>query len=478
MLESIPNTVIRDNIYGARLVNTDKYIRNIIDSIEFQRLRQIRQTGIASYVFPTAEHSRFAHSIGVFATACKVFDHLRERSIDLLIDIPILSFDEDTKREFLAACLCHDVGHTAFSHVLESSFLPDNLSTHEECTKLILRENTEISKKIRDYTDIDAVEYFLDRKHVNKALTSMVSGPFDVDRCDYMLRDSHMTGVVSGNFDFQWLLHSISPEINQLGLPVLTLDGVRGTDALRQFFLSRRYLYRHIYFHPAVRSGQILLKSIFERLRDIGGTSKSRSMIPRLFYPILDRKNFTLGEFLRISDVEVLYLIRLCAEEHPDATLKHLAKMFIERKFPKCVLDSGKLFDRNNIVSRFFETDILKSDQITMFGDDEPNVNNLVEDLKDFLRPKLVSYGISAEVVDYIVSSDKVTFSSSPPSDLMFSYKGKIFGYDTLPKDHDGRNMAPALDSFSLWRVFVPWQFKRECTERMETRYPTLSIGG
>lgn len=475
MLESIPNTVIRDNVHGSRLVYTDKYIRNIIDCSEFQRLRQIRQTGITSFVFPTAEHSRFAHSVGVYATACKVFDHFKDRSRNLLIDLPIISFDEETRREFLAACLCHDIGHTAFSHVMESNFLPEGLATHEECTKLLLKNSTEISKCVKEYTDIDAVEYLLDRKHVNRALSSMVSGPFDVDRCDYMLRDAHMTGVVSGNFDFQWMLHSISLETNDLGLPVIVLDGMRGTDALKQFFLARRYLYRHVYYHPTVRAGQILLKSIFERLRDIGDSQDLRNIVPNVFRSYIRRDKLTLGEFIGTTDVEVLFMIRCCAAESKDRALSYLCKMFSERKFPKCILDSGKLFDSQRITSRFFEADIEESTQITLFGEIEPNVNTLVADFRDHLLPKFDAMNIPREVGDYLIAADKVTFSSSAPSDLMFSYKGRVFGYDTLPEGHEGRNMAPALDSFSLWRVFVPWQFKRECIERLETRYPDLS---
>ena len=135
--DQIHNSVFRDNIAGNRLIEADQHIRRIVDTEEFQRLRHIRQMGLASYVFPTAEHSRFAHSLGVYATARAAYQQLRTRSADL--DLPLLvRFDDEVEAEFCIACLCHDLGHTPFSHVLENTLLPEGYRSHEECTLALL----------------------------------------------------------------------------------------------------------------------------------------------------------------------------------------------------------------------------------------------------------------------------------------------------------------------------------------------------
>lgn len=128
MLASIHNSVFRDNIEGNRLIDMPDRVRRVVDTREFQRLRNIRQMGLSSYVFPTAEHSRFVHSLGVFATANQVFRLLEQRATPLDLQTPGLRFDDEAKAEFGIAALCHDLGHSAFSHVLETILLPEGIA--------------------------------------------------------------------------------------------------------------------------------------------------------------------------------------------------------------------------------------------------------------------------------------------------------------------------------------------------------------
>src|SRR5258705_7897127 len=121
----IRNSVLRDNIEGNRLIEASFSVRKVIDSLEFQRLRNVRQMGLSSFVFPTAEHSRFAHSVGVYATAKQVFAQLQIRARPLQFSGPWFRFDEAAENDFCIAALCHDIGHTAFSHVLENVLLPE-----------------------------------------------------------------------------------------------------------------------------------------------------------------------------------------------------------------------------------------------------------------------------------------------------------------------------------------------------------------
>ena len=221
----ISNTVIRDNIEGNRLIEAPKEVRSVIDTREFQRLRFIKQMGLSSFVFPTAEHSRFAHSLGVYANAKLVFDHLRKRAEPLDLQLEGLMFDPTTELEFCLAALCHDIGHSAFSHVLENVLLPEGMKNHEDCTLAILKDDTDISEKIDSVADRDAIINMLTKVHPNKALCDLISSTFDVDRCDYVLRDSMMAGVEYGKYDLKWLVHAITVETNKLGQPVVLLDG-------------------------------------------------------------------------------------------------------------------------------------------------------------------------------------------------------------------------------------------------------------
>lgn len=202
MSEIVRNSVIRDNIESNRLIEVPLSVRQVLDFGEFQRLRNIRQMGLSSFVFPTAEHSRFAHSVGVYATARQVFSQLHDRALALRLSGPWFRFDTEAETDFSIPALCHDIGHTAFSHVLEGVLLPAGFLSHEDCTRTLIADSrTHVSQEIRNVADQEAVLAFLDKKHPNKALNDLISSPFDVDRCDYILRDSLMSGVEYGKYD-------------------------------------------------------------------------------------------------------------------------------------------------------------------------------------------------------------------------------------------------------------------------------------
>ncbi len=471
MLSQIPNSVIRDNIEGNRLIPTDDTVRRLMDTPEFQRLRYIKQLGLASYVFPTAEHSRFAHSLGVYATAYKAFDHLRLRAHDLLIDIPVIALDQNTRSEFLIAALCHDIGHSAFSHVLETILLPAGLRNHEECTVQLIRGDTKIAAEIRKVTDVDAVTLFIEQRHPNRALTNLISSQFDVDRCDYVLRDSAMAGVKYGQYDLDWLIHSLTLETNDLGLPVLTLDGPRGLDALRQFLSARRYLHRHIYYHATVRSAQILMKAIFERLRDLPAGTIRLDLVPKSLRPFIWGANATLHDFINTTDVEIIFAIKQFAQEHPDEALRHLCGLFLNRRLPKAIVDTGKMHDESMSNFVFFETEDGGGRQGDLFGDARIRITEVVDSLREFVGARYVANGLPSEAVRYLVAQDRVAFSSVPPTDMLFSFGDKILPVERLPRGQHAMTLDAVLELFFISRVFVPADFQAEASEHFRTNF-------
>jgi HD superfamily phosphohydrolase len=466
MIPSIPNSIIRDNIEGNRLIEAPKKIRQIIDCPEFQRLRAIKQTGFTSYVFPTAEHSRFAHSLGVYATAIQFFRHLKLRSGNLSLS-PLVDFDEKTESDFMVAALCHDIGHTPFSHVLEAMLLPKGIGRHEDCTVALLDETRTIGKAIKVAADLDAVKLFIANKHPNKALNDLISSEFDVDRCDYLIRDAHMAGVEYGRFDLKWLLHAVTVEVNELGQPVLLMDGPRGIDAFRQFLSARRYMYRQVYYHPTIRGASILLKAIFRRMQDYKDHSESLQLIPTCLQSAISG-NISIDDFLRTTDIEVNFMIRNFADSHRDPVLSHLAQLFVTRQFPKAVLDSAKV--NESLTYRY------------KFGDDVESENAIateaspfLEELRAFVADRLQRIAQPPEVANYLVAIDRAPFKSPLPTDILFAFGGETVSLQEIDSGCVGFDVEKLSEPFAITRLFVPRGVSDAAREYIQARFRVKS---
>lgn len=470
MRPHVSNTVIRDNIRENRLIHVSNEALRVIDTPEFQRLRAIKQLGLTSYVFPTAEHSRFAHSLGVYAAARETFRTLKRKAEPCFITTPGLRFDEASETDFCIAAMCHDIGHTAFSHVLENVLLPSGMRRHEECTIALLLSDSKIHSVIENVADLDAILLLMAREHPNKALSSLISGPFDVDRCDYLLRDSLMTGVGYGHFDLPWLLHALSIDVNLLDQPILLLDGPRGLDALRQFLAARRYMHRQIYYHPTIRSAQLLLKGIFERITDIEIDIGIVSQAPFGLRSFLKKQKITLGDFVDTTDGEVMQLIKLLAREARDPTLQILARMFITRDFPKSVIDSAKshmpLERAHGLLDAYEYVEEGSYDQLPLWSDKNPvRVVEFEAECREFVSERLQSSGRPPALSRYIVSADRVTFRSDPPTDFMFAYDAANVPLENIDHKAVGYNVPRLMESFQLFRFFAPREFKDSLRE-------------
>ena len=470
MLADVRNTVIRDNIENNRLIYVSDKIRKVINSYEFQRLRHIRQMGMSSYVFPTAEHSRFAHSLGVYCTARQAFEHLKRRAIPLDFETPGIKFDDDLELEFSIAALCHDVGHSAFSHVLETILLPDGVRNHEECTRAILSDATRgISAAINNISDLQSVLFFLEKSHPNKALADLISSTFDVDRCDYVLRDSAMSGVEYGSYDLKWLLHAMSIETNSRNEPVLLLDGPRGLDALRQFLSARRYLHRQVYLHPTVRAAQILLKAIFSRIQDLSPSDETRALTPKCLHPIIDHRKLSLDDFLAARDAEVNVMIANFAHHpHPDATLHYLAKLLVYREFPKCVLDSAR---SSSVISKSLCIQDGYADSSAGFFD----FTDVVEELRNHVAELMRHQELPHETASYLVTYDPVSFESNAPTDILFAFGSTALTFPEIDPQCVGFDVDSLLDTFVIHRLFVPRGFEQPARELLNARYAIIT---
>lgn len=268
--------VYRDPLHGSVAFDwkEESFLIDLIDTKEFQRLRRIRQLGAASLVFHGAEHSRFAHSIGVAFLAKKIFDRIRSDP-----NFPADSDAQNSRNAVLAGALLHDIGHGPFSHLFERVF---EIRDHEAWGLEIIRDTeTEVAQVLKQYGLTDSVQRIFNKTFLPRFARDIISSQLDADRLDYLLRDSYMTGVAYGRYDLDWLL-----EVMELGrLPnngkELTLCiNRRKFHAAEQFVIGRHLMYQQVYFHKTVRSAERMIKLIFERLTELAKSGKVPSFYP------------------------------------------------------------------------------------------------------------------------------------------------------------------------------------------------------
>jgi HD superfamily phosphohydrolase len=262
-LANRPSATFRDPIHG--FIHADSLERALIDSRPVQRLRSIRQLGFTSLVFPGAEHTRFSHVLGAMDMAGRVYDALANRNPDLLDNRP----NSHDRRLVRVAALLHDIGHAPFSHSAEGLF-EDDLD-HEDMTQRLLRteELEALFERWGEGLEPPQVARLLESPDTarERLLAQIISSELDVDKMDYLLRDSLFCGVRYGNFDLARLLDTMlpleDPETGEWGLGVA--EG--GVHALEALVMARYYMFTQVYFN---RVGKALELHFNEWLKEVG----------------------------------------------------------------------------------------------------------------------------------------------------------------------------------------------------------------
>jgi HD superfamily phosphohydrolase len=316
--------IYRDSVHNIIRVNTDtdegKLAVALIDTPEFQRLRRIRQLGLAYFAYQAAEHSRFTHSLGAFHLAGRMIAKLR-----LTYQIP-----EDAQTAVRVAALLHDIGHGPFSHVIESILE----FHHEDFTiEAVLSDETGVGKCLRDFSPDLAknVASIIRGDFKPTALAQLVSSQLDVDRMDYLLRDSLMTGAKYGIYDLEWIIKSIEIDETEDRLYV----SAPGLYAVEDYLQARYYMYRQVYFHRTLRSAEAVLKVLLKRALEVfsrNGDVWSAAGTP--MERILMGEKLGLRDHLELDDTDVLFSIKRW-QHSEDATLADLAKRFLNRRLFK-----------------------------------------------------------------------------------------------------------------------------------------------
>ncbi|MEO6334408.1 MAG: HD domain-containing protein [Pyrinomonadaceae bacterium] len=316
--------IYRDSVHNLIRLKTDspegELIARLVDSAEFQRLRRIRQLGLAHFAYQAAEHSRFTHSLGTFHLATRILAKLRTQYE--------ISVDDQTAVR--VAALLHDLGHGAFSHVLESI-----LSFHHEdfTIETVLSDETEVGNLLESFSS-DLAPRVADIIRGNfrpMALAQLVSSQLDVDRMDYLLRDSLMTGVKYGVFDLEWIIKSI--EINEADDQLYV--SARGLYAVEDYLQARYYMFRQVYFHRTLRAAEIILKAILRRALQLFQSGKTVWHLPgTAFEQILSGEKLALKQHLELDDADVVYHIKQW-QQSSDDTLADLSRRFLNRRLFK-----------------------------------------------------------------------------------------------------------------------------------------------
>lgn len=291
--------ILRDPVHGLIAFKSpvESVVVRLLDCREVQRLRRIRALGLASLAYPGGEHSRFAHAVG----SAHVMRRYLDRVAALAEDVPAHDrIDDEHAMIALAAALLHDLGHGPYSHTFEA-VIP-GMPRHELWTsRILLDPDSEVHQTLAsiDPTMPNKVDRLIHGESEIRHLARAVSGTFDVDRCDYLLRDSYMTGVRYGTLDLDWLLASLRLYVPEgQSAAYLAVDGDKGLTAVESFFLARLYMYRQVYLHKAVRSAEVVLRSLVRRLCELGPQPGTPSAIAKL----LRGDPLSTGEYLDMDD--------------------------------------------------------------------------------------------------------------------------------------------------------------------------------
>lgn len=321
--------VFRDPVHNAITLKRDdagdRLLLALIDSREVQRLRRIRQLGLANLVFHGAEHSRFAHSLGAMHVARVLLDQLGSQT-------PLGPAD---RLPVLAAALLHDIGHGPLSHTVEGLLG----APHEEWTRRLLADpETEVHRLLAGYDPAlpGVVGELVSGTHRWRALGSIVSGQLDCDRLDYILRDGWALGVAV-TYDLTRLVSMLS--IDRIE-DRLVIDG-RGHDAVESYLIARHHLYRNVYHHRTIRAAGAMLAAACRRAAWLAGQQRlsMAGLAPGLSKALRGLRP-SAAELLDLDDGELWAALKAW-RDGGDAILQRLAGGLLDRRLYKSVQASG-----------------------------------------------------------------------------------------------------------------------------------------
>lgn len=312
--------IINDPIYGFITIPSP-LIFDLIEHPYFQRLRRITQMGLSHLVYPGANHTRFHHALGCL--------HLMKKTLDILKSKGIEISDEE-EEAVLIAILLHDIGHGPFSHALEHSIVSD--LSHEY---LSLEFMNKLNSEFNGQLDL-AIDIFRGN-HKKKFLCQLISSQLDIDRLDYLKRDSFYTGVAEGNINSERLINMLNVVDNELVVEE------KGIYSIEKFLVARRLMYWQVYLHKTSLCAEQILIKLLRRAKLVFETTQESIENSTLNYFLrhkIDSENFddiTLELFSKLDDYDIISALKVW-QYHEDFVLSKLSQMILNRDLLKIKL--------------------------------------------------------------------------------------------------------------------------------------------
>ncbi len=383
-----------DPIHGFIHVPKGVTLR-LLDHPYVQRLRRIRQLGMAFTVFPGAEHSRFSHALGALGLMIRILNNLREKNTTIT---------NDEYESMLAAILLHDIGHGPFSHTLEHTLIKD--FHHEMMTLALMNDlNQQMDGALNT-----AISIFTDQ-HPKPFLHQLISSQLDVDRMDYLKRDSFYTGVLEGSIGIDRIIKTLRVHNDNIVIEK------KGIYAIENYIMARRLMYMQVYLHKTVLSADMLISSIFERARDLVQQGE------QLFFPSPALQYFievqpsakkkiskeVLKYYTMLDDNDVQLSIKYWMKSK-DPILSDLCNRFVNRRFLRTTF-----FDSSTDIESV-KTDLAKKTAQSLKKSRMPFDDKSVSYYLKFLKTESEAYRFRQDSI-WILESNNTAVEFSKAAD-------------------------------------------------------------
>ena len=335
--------VIRDEIHRDILV--PGHISRLIDTKEFQRLRNIQQLATCHYVFPAATHNRFSHSLGAYHLARVLCEHLSDVQ-------PGIISDEDAELVSIGALL-HDIGHPPFSHLLETDKVFARFISHEDWGKMILESpDTDIGRVLRDILGEERTgrlfALYSGKSEYNGVeippfLKEIISSQLDVDRMDYMIRDQANTGAQIGGFDSSRVIRAL--RVNDEGRLFAKKWGL---PAIEAYLVTRYHMYNQVYFHKVNQLTQEYLIRALSRARSLAENGELE--LSKSLSNMLCNEELSVRDYVKLTDADINSVLMEWSDSDDEELSKYADKLVSRRGYHKSIRISDLTQEMSSVI--------------------------------------------------------------------------------------------------------------------------------
>lgn len=386
--------IINDPIYGFVTI-PNELIYDLLNHPYFQRLRRIKQLGLTNLVYPGALHTRFHHAIGAMHLMQEAVLTLRQKDI---------AITEDEEQAVLIAILLHDIGHGPFSHALEHSIVKG--INHETLSSLFMAK---LNKEFKGKLSL-AIKIFND-KYKKQFLHQLVSSQLDMDRLDYLKRDSFFTGVSEGVISSDRIIKMLNVVKNELVVENKAIYSIE------KFLIARRLMYWQVYLHKTVLSAETLLVNILKRAKELSAQGKELFGTPTLLLFLknnfseadFEKDSMLLDKFSKLDDNDIVTSIKVWVDNE-DKILNKLCSNLLDRKLYKIEIQNNAFATsfKNNLIDKVCEQYKISRKEAGYFVFTD-TVNNSAYNATNFKINILMGNG---QLVDVAKASDQLNIQS------------------------------------------------------------------